>query len=208
MRYLAGNETERLATPRERARDAGRAGTEEETGRLRNKDNAEAVFIWSLLEHSMTDNPQSTAHIAGHPLHPILIPFPIVLLVGGLFCDPAFWSTGNAGWTTAAYWSIGLGILAAGVAAVIGLIDFMGDRRIRDLSDAWQHFLANGLAVVLAILNFYLRYRYGAEQAVFRGGILMSALVVLLLLFSGWKGGELVFRYRVAVLDNPRKGLS
>jgi len=156
----------------------------------------------------MSDNPQSTLQIAGHPLHPILIPFPIVLLVGGLFCDLAFWVSANAGWATAALWSIGLGIIAAAVAAVAGFVDFVGDRRIRNLSDAWQHFLANGLAVVLAIINFYLRYRYGAEQGVFPWGISLSTLVVLLLLFSGWKGGELVFRYRVAVLDNPRKGLS
>src|SRR4051794_39127634 len=111
----------------------------------------------------MSDNPRSTAHIAGHPLHPILIPLPITLLAGGLFCDVALWISGNPGWATAALWSVGLGILAPGVAAVFGVVDFIGDRRIRDLSDAWQHVLANGVAVLVAIINVYLRYRYGAE---------------------------------------------
>jgi uncharacterized membrane protein len=155
----------------------------------------------------MTENPQSTAQIAGHPLHPILIPFPIAFLVATFACDLGFWITGNPLWGTAAIWSLGAGIVTAAVAAATGFTDFVGDRRIRDLGDAWQHFLANLVAVLAAVANFYLRYRDGAEAAIFPWGILISAVVVLLLVFSGWKGGELVYRYRVAVLDNPRQGL-
>jgi uncharacterized membrane protein len=155
----------------------------------------------------MSENPQSTAHIAGHPLHPALIPLPITFLIATFLCDLGYWWTNNPGWATAAMWCLGAGIVTAVVAAIAGLTDFLGDARIRALSDAWQHFLANGLAVVLAIVNFYLRYTGGAEAAVFPAGIILSGAVVLILAFSGWKGGELVFRYRVGVLDNPRRGL-
>jgi len=41
-------------------------------------------------------NPQSTAQIAGHPLHPMLIPFPVAFLVATLVCDLIFWRTGNS----------------------------------------------------------------------------------------------------------------
>ena len=154
----------------------------------------------------MSLNPQSTAHIAGHPIHPALVAFPITLLVAGFLCDLMFWFTGNSGCATAAMWCIGAGIVTALAAAVAGFTDFAGDRRIRDLSDAWQHFLANLAVVLLAIVNFYLRYTGGAEAAVFPAGIILSGVVVLLLMFSGWKGGELVFRHRVGVLDDPRRG--
>jgi uncharacterized membrane protein len=155
----------------------------------------------------MSENPQSTAHIAGHPLHPALIPLPITFLIAGFLCDLGYWWTSNPVWATVAMWSIGAGIVTALVAAVAGFTDFAGDARIRALSDAWQHFLANLAVVLLSIVNFYLRYTGGADTAIFPAGIILSGVVVLLLAFSGWKGGELVFRYRVGVLDNPRRGL-
>ena len=154
----------------------------------------------------MSLNPQSTAHIAGHPIHPALVAFPITFLVAGFLCDLGFWFTSNALWATAAMWCIGAGIVTALAAAVAGFTDFAGDKRIRDLSDAWQHFLANLAVVLLAIVNFYLRYTGGTEAAVFPAGIILSGVVVLLLMFSGWKGGEMVFRHRVGVLDDPRRG--
>jgi len=82
-------------------------------------------------------NPQSTAKIAGHPIHPMLIPFPIAFFVSTLVCDLAFWRTGNPIWATAALWLLGTGIVMATLAAAAGLTDFLGDRRIRDLTDAW-----------------------------------------------------------------------
>jgi uncharacterized membrane protein len=95
-------------------------------------------------------NPKSTAQIAGHPIHPMLIPFPVAFLVATLVCDLIFWRTGNPGWASASLWLLGAALLMAALAAVAGLIDFFGDVRIRDLSAAWHHMLGNVVAVVLA----------------------------------------------------------
>src|SRR5437763_11613006 len=84
-------------------------------------------------------NPVSTASIAGHPLHPMLIPFPIAFFVSTLVCDLVFWGTRSEIWSIAALWLLGAGLIMAALAAVAGLTDFIGDRRIRDISDAWQH---------------------------------------------------------------------
>ena len=88
-------------------------------------------------------NPRSTAQIAGHPIHPMLIPFPIALLVATLASDLAFWSTGNASWAVAAIWLLGAALVMAALAAVAGLTDFLGERRIRDIRDAWLHMFGN-----------------------------------------------------------------
>src|SRR6266480_335611 len=80
-------------------------------------------------------NPKSTLQIAGHPIHPMLIPFPIAFFVGAFVCDLAFWGTGNSMWATGALWLIGAGLIMAALAAVAGLTDFLGDQRIRDLCD-------------------------------------------------------------------------
>jgi uncharacterized membrane protein len=147
-----------------------------------------------------TRNPKSTAEIAGHPLHPMLIPFPVAFLVATLVCDLIFWRTGNPGWSTAALYLLGAALVMAALAAVAGLIDFFGDDRIRDLSAAWHHMLGNVVAVLLSLINWYRRYESG-DAAVLPTGLLISLIVVLILLYTGWRGWEMVYRHRVAVAD-------
>ena len=147
----------------------------------------------------MSVHPRSTATIGGHPIHPMIVPFPIALLVGTLICDLAFWRTLGEGWAVAAMWMLGAGILTALLAAVFGFIDFLGSERIRAIRDAWLHMVGNLTAVVLSVISFYMRYRYGAVAGVMPWGLAISAIVFFLLLFNGWKGGELVFRHGVGV---------
>jgi len=147
-------------------------------------------------------NPKSTASIAGHPLHPMIIPFPVAFLVTAFVTDLAFWATGSDGWAVASMWLLGAGVVMALVAAVFGFTDFFGDQRVRGLSDAWQHMIGNLIAVVLALVNWYLRYRSGAAAGVFPVGIWISLATVLLLLFNGWKGWEMVYRDHVGVSDS------
>ena len=151
----------------------------------------------------MTTNPVSTAHIGGHPIHPMLIPFPIAFLVGALVSDLAFLATGNAFWAQASMWLLGAALVMAALAALAGLTDFLGDARIRAIPDAWQHFIGNVTAVVLALINLLLRFGQGAESAIRPWGLILSAVVVGILLFTGWKGWEMVYRHRVGVADQP-----
>ena len=82
-------------------------------------------------------NPRSTAQIAGHPIHPMLIPFPIAFFAATLVCDLVFWRTASTAWATAALWLLGAGLVMAALAAVAGLIDLLGGRQIRALNNAW-----------------------------------------------------------------------
>ena len=84
-------------------------------------------------------NPESTAQVAGHPIHPMLIPF----LVATLVSDLIFLRTGNPGWATASLWLLGSALVMAALAAAAGLIDFLGDERIRGLSAAWHHMIGS-----------------------------------------------------------------
>ncbi|GMO11664.1 hypothetical protein TM233_04090 [Bradyrhizobium sp. TM233] len=80
---------------------------------------------------AMTINPKTTAAIGDHPLHPMLIPFPVACLVGAPLADLAFLGTGDSFWARAAMWLIGAGIVMALVAAAA---DFFSEPRIRRLN--------------------------------------------------------------------------
>src|SRR5665811_2176974 len=66
-------------------------------------------------------NPKSTAQIAGHPIHPMLIPFPIAFFVGTFVCDLVYWQMSNPAWAAATLWLLGAGLVMATLAAVMGL---------------------------------------------------------------------------------------
>jgi uncharacterized membrane protein len=138
---------------------------------------------------------RSPASINGHPVHPMLVPFPIVLFIGALVTDVAYVVDGSQGWAEASKWLLGAGILGALLAALAGFADFLGSSRIREFRAAWLHMFANLTVVVVELVNFVLRL--GHENSAASIGLALSVVAALLLLFSGWKGGELVFRHGV-----------
>jgi uncharacterized membrane protein len=152
-------------------------------------------------------NPVSTANLFGHPIHPMLIPFPIAFFVATFVCDIIFWQTGYPIWITAATWLLGAGLVMAALAALAGLTDFLGDQRIRNIPAAWQHAIGNVIAVVISLFNFYWHYSHPAD-AVLPAGLIASFIVVAILLFTGWMGWEMVYRHRVAVYDQPNQPTS
>ena len=97
-------------------------------------------------------------------------------------------------------WLLIAGLAMAALAALAGMTDFLGDRRIRDLTAAWHHLIGNVTAVVLELVNLWLRFNQG-PAALVPTGLALSAAVTLLLLYNGWRGWEMVYRHRVGVAD-------
>src|SRR5687767_5431287 len=149
-----------------------------------------------------TRNPRSTASIAGHPVHPMLIPFPIAFFIAAFVCDLVFWQTANSSWADATLWLLGAGLIMAALAAVTGLTDVLGEPQIRAMNAAWWHAGLNVLAVLIELYNWYSRYIDGSA-AILPTGLILSAIVVGLLVVTGWLGGHMVYRRRVAVTDAP-----
>ena len=145
-------------------------------------------------------NPRSTAKIAGHPIHPMLIPFPIAFFVGTLAVDIVYSQTGGPFWATAGRWLLGAGLVMAALAATAGLTDFLGEPRVRALRAAWHHMIGNIVAVLAELVNLWQRLEQG-DAFVVPTGLVVSAGVTLLLLYNGWRGWEMVYRGRVGVAD-------
>jgi uncharacterized membrane protein len=141
----------------------------------------------------------STVAIAGHPLHPAIITFPIGLLVTAPATDIAYWLLGDLFWARASFWLIVAGLVTGLVAAITGLLDFIRIGRVRKHTAGWAHMYANVTALVLTAINLGLRLGDRVENVVFTG-LILSVIVATLLGISGWYGGELVYRHKIAVI--------
>lgn len=141
----------------------------------------------------------SRASINGHPIHPMLIAFPIAFLVGTLASDAAFWWTADPFWARASLWLAGAGLVMGLLAAVFGLVDFIAIRQVHSMTAGWVHFLGNAVALLLTLWN--VLHRLGDPVAgVLPLGIILSAIVVAILGVTGWLGGELSYRHRIGVI--------
>ena len=128
----------------------------------------------------------------------MLVPFPIVCFVGALITDLAYWFTEEVMWADFSAWLITVGVIAAYLAAIAGLIDFVGNRLVRAQAPAWPHVIGNAIVLVLATLNMLVHSR-DAWTSVVPTGLILSAVVVLILLFTGWMGWSMVYRHHVGV---------
>jgi uncharacterized membrane protein len=143
-------------------------------------------------------NPRSTAQIFGHPIHPMLVPFPITCFVGAFVTDIVYSQTANLTWQYFSIWLISAGLVMGGLAALAGFIDYFGDRRVRAKRPATPHMLLNVLAMVLSLVNAFVHSRDG-WTAVVPEGLILSGVVVVLLMVSAWLGGSLTYRHGVGV---------
>lgn len=141
----------------------------------------------------------STVAIAGHPLHPLIVTFPIAFLVAAPAADIGYWLTGDAFWARSAVWLLGAGIVSGIVAAVTGMSDFLRIERVRKRTAGWAHMVLNIASLVLSLINFFIRLN-NPEGAILPWGIILSVAVASLLGLSGWYGAELVYRHKVAVI--------
>lgn len=140
----------------------------------------------------------STAQIAGHPIHPMLVPIPIACFAGALLTDIAYVVTAEIMWANFSAWLLIVGIVFGVLAAIAGLADFIANRLVRTRSPAWLHLVGSAVALILAIFNALIHMR-DAWTSVWPTGLILSAITVLILPVTGWLGWALVDRHSAGV---------
>jgi uncharacterized membrane protein len=151
---------------------------------------------------------ESRAKLLGHPVHPMLIVFPLGLFATAVVFDILYLITDRSGFTVAAGYAIGVGVLGGLLAAVFGLVDWLAiPRRTRAKRVGALHGVGNLVVVVLFGLSWLLRVGAGGWQP---SGLALafSFSGVVLAGLTAWLGGELVDRLGVGVdeeahLDAP-----
>lgn len=144
---------------------------------------------------------RSTVHIMGHPVHPILIPFPMAFLVAAPIADIVFLVTGDEFWATASLWLLAAGVVSGALAAVTGLIDFVTIERARAHTSGWIHLVGNVLVLAIGLANWLPRTG-DVAGFVEPWGLTLSLVGAVLLGVTGWTGGELSYRHKIGVVGH------
>ena len=142
---------------------------------------------------------RAKARLFGHPIHQMLIVFPLGLLATSLFFDIAHLSSGNPQWALISYWLIAVGIISGLVAAVFGLIDFLAiPAGTRAKRIGLLHGAANGVVLVLFLISWLVRMD-NTDHRAGTGSVVVEVLAVALSGGAAWFGGELVDRLGIGV---------
>jgi uncharacterized membrane protein len=143
---------------------------------------------------------ESRAKLLGHPIHQMLIVFPLGLLAMAVIFDLlAIW-VGNGYWSEISYWMIAAGVVTGLVAAPFGFIDWLA---IPSGTRAKRIGAVHGVGNVAVVLMFALSWlmRGDAPRAPEALALALSFAAGAFALFTGWLGGELVDRLAVGVDD-------
>jgi uncharacterized membrane protein len=140
---------------------------------------------------------RSTAAIAGHPLHPMVVPLPIGLLSATAASDVAFLVSGDRFFARASRWLLRGAIASGALAATLGITDFATVRAARSTTGIAH---GGGNAAILLASVVSLALRRGTPGRVPGAALALSAVAAVLLAVTGWLGGELSYRERVGVV--------
>jgi uncharacterized membrane protein len=134
----------------------------------------------------------------GHPVHPMLVNFPLGLLVTSAVFDIIHLVTGNGYWSGIAFWMIAAGIITGLLAAIVGTIDALAiPSGTRAKSVCLFHGTGNFLILVLFAVSWLLRFSMPGNPPLI--AYVLSFLGAALLGVTGWLGGELTLRLGIGV---------
>lgn len=143
---------------------------------------------------------ESRAKLLGHPIHQMLIVFPLGLLAMAVIFDLLAIVFANGYWSEIGYWMIAAGVVTGLLAAPFGLIDWYA---IPSGTRAKRIGAVHGVGNVIVVAMFGLSWlmRSDAPRTPDVLALALSFAAGVLALFTGWLGGELVDRLAVGVDD-------
>lgn len=138
----------------------------------------------------------SRVAILQHPLHPMVVVFPISFLLSTPVSDMLFWWRGEDFWAQVSFWLSVAGLAMGSLAALLGLADFLLMKQVRQHVAAWSHMIVGIMVLSLAATNLNLRWDDPAS-AVLPWGMVVSVVLALMVMIAGWLGGTLTFRHGI-----------
>src|SRR5688572_1320016 len=142
---------------------------------------------------------ESKTKLFGHPIHPMLVVFPLGLLASAVLFDILYLTTANPAFPTVSFYMIATGVIGGLLSALFGFIDWLAlpnNSRAKNIG-LW-HGIGNFVIVVMFAISWLLR-RNNPNLVPDGLALILSIAGVGLALITWWIGGELVYRLGVAV---------
>ncbi len=141
---------------------------------------------------------ESKVKSMGHPMHPMLVEFPLGLLITSAVFDIIHFITGNGYWSEIAFWMIAAGAIGGLIAAAVGTIDWFAipSGTCAKSVGLW-HGAGNYTILALFIVSWLTRLNVPGNPPVI--AYVLSFLGAALLGVTGWLGGELTLRLGIGV---------
>jgi uncharacterized membrane protein len=145
---------------------------------------------------------ESAVALVGHPIHAMLVHFPIALVVGTLGADLLWWFGADPFWPRVALWASGIAFISGIAAAIAGTAELVLVKGIRIRVASWTHATAAMMLISIMGANWGMRLSGGE---ILPHGLALSALGVVFAGFAGWHGGKLVLDHGVSVMVSARR---
>lgn len=142
---------------------------------------------------------ESRTKFFGHPIHPVLVVFPLGLFVTAVVFDILYLSIGNLVFPSVSFYTIATGVVGGLLAAIFGFIDWLAlpnNSRAKYIG-GW-HGIGNFVIVVMFAISWFLRGG-NADFVPNSLALVLTFAGVAMALITGWIGGELVYRLGVGV---------
>jgi uncharacterized membrane protein len=148
----------------------------------------------TIADANFIGNADLRSRARGRPIHQVLATFSAAYFTGALLADFAYWQMPDVMWERFSIWLITAGLVLAGLAALVYVIDLATGKKIDRPSI--PRVVGYGLAVLLSLINAFVHSRDG-YTAVVPTGLTLSGLVIVVLLLTARIGAAMANRSRV-----------
>ncbi len=143
----------------------------------------------------------SAVALAGHPIHAMMVHFPIALVFATLGVDLFYWWTADPFWLRVGIWSSGFAFATGVAAGLFGTVELLLVQQIRRRLQSWNHAVIAMNLIAITGLNWGVRL--ADDASVLPHGLLLSLLASVFTGLAGWHGGKLIFNHGVGVMVAP-----
>ena len=154
-----------------------------------------------MLELLRLDTGSAVA-VVGHPIHVMMVHFPIAFVIATLGVDFFYWWSGDPFWVRVGLWAAGFTFFTGVAASIVGTAELLLVPGIRLREASWSHAVAAMTLVALTGANWGLRLFY--PESILPHGLALSAISSAMAGFAGWHGGKLVFDHGIGILVSPQ----
>lgn len=144
----------------------------------------------------------SAVALVGHPIHVMMVHFPIAFVIATFGVDVFYWWSGDTFWVRVGLWSAGIAFWTGVAASIVGTAELLLVPGIRALEASWSHAIAAMTLVAITGANWGLRLSY--PETILPHGLALSGLASVMAGFTGWHGGKLVFDHGIGILISPK----